>query len=153
MEFRALVAGGGTDGRVSFMAEQLNHTNAEIVYIDFSTTSISVAQLRIRIRKLYNVVWVRDWIEHISRSRIGLFDMTIALGVLHHLKSPQKGLRIINQAQYQYGGVELLVYGKYGRTGIYQIQRLLVAINDPGETLDNEIERAKLILKILPKNH
>ena len=153
MEFRTLVAGGGTDGGLSFMAEQLNHTNAEAVYIDFSATSISIARIIIRIRKLYNVVWVRDWIEHIPRLGMGIFDMIMAGGVLHHLKSPHKGLKIINQAQAEYGGAGLLVYGKYGRTGVYQIQELLRITNKQEEKLGDEIETAEILLKILPEGH
>ena len=39
-----IVAGGGTGGVAVFMGEQLNHTNGEIVYLDFSTASMHIAQ-------------------------------------------------------------------------------------------------------------
>ena len=45
-EFRTLIAGGGTDGGAPFMAEQLNHTNFEVVYLDFSYSSMEIAQYR-----------------------------------------------------------------------------------------------------------
>merc|ERR1719483_419352 len=34
--FRILIAGGGTGGVVTFLGELLNHTESEIVYLDFS---------------------------------------------------------------------------------------------------------------------
>ena len=48
--FRVLVAGGGVGSSTMFLAEQLNHTNAEIVYLDLSPASMAIAQQRAEIR-------------------------------------------------------------------------------------------------------
>ena len=40
--FRVIVAGGGTGRDTNYLAEQLNHTNAEIVYMDFSQNSMNI---------------------------------------------------------------------------------------------------------------
>ena len=152
-KFRTLIPGGGTDGGSPFMAEQLNHTNSEIVYVDFSKASMSIAQLRTKMRKSHNMVWVTDWLESIPRLGLGTFELVICTGVLHHLKNPQEGLNILNEVQSKYGGASLFVYGKYGRIGVYQIQALLRNINLPIETIDSELGNAKLVLKILPRKH
>ena len=112
------------------MAEQLNHTNSEVVYFDFSKSSMSIAQLKVRWRGNLKIVWVIDWIESIPRLGLGYFDFTVSTGVLHHLKKPQHGLRVVNDAQTEYGGAEFMLYGKYGRTSIYQIQELMRIINN-----------------------
>ena len=149
-----LVPGGGTKGGY-FMSEQLNHTqNSEIVYIDFSMTSMSIAQLKIKIRKTSNVVWVISWLEAIPLHGIGIFDYIFCTGVLHHLKDPQTGLRIIKNVQpTKGGGGAIMVYGKYGRAGIYQIQHLLRTTNEKEATMTEQILNAKKILDSLPNNH
>ena len=51
------------------------------------------------------------------------------------------------------GGLSLMVYGKYGRMGIYQIQDLLRIINKNEKTMLEELPNAKAVLKILPEYH
>ena len=135
------------------MAEQLNHTNSEIVYIDFSRASMSFAQKRILMRRCSKIVWVADWIENIPRLGLSKFDLVQCIGVLHHLKRPQMGLDILKERLVQNGGLSLMMYAKYGRTGVYQIQYLLGIINTHQKTMLIEIEEAKIILKMLPAYH
>ena len=40
---RALVAGGGTGDATIFLAEQLRHTDAQVVHLDMSSASIAIA--------------------------------------------------------------------------------------------------------------
>ena len=147
-----MIPGGGTRGEF-YLSEQLNHTkSSEIVYLDFSKTSMQIAQQQIKIRAIINVVWIRTWIENIPRHGLGVFDYVTCTGVLHHLKQPTNGLRIIKDVQPKnYGAAALMVYGKYGRTGIYQIQELLrIAIGKKIE-IQKEIFYTKHFLNILPK--
>ena len=90
------------------MAEQLNHTDSEVLYFDFSKTSMEIAQHRSKFRGGLKIVWVIDWIESIPRLGLGSFDLAVSTGVLHHLKSPQKGLKIVNDAQTPDGGAEFI---------------------------------------------
>ena len=135
------------------MAEQLNHTSSEAVYVDFSTASMSIAQARVVMRRSNKVVWVTDWIESIPRLGMGQFDFVACPGVLHHLKNSQNGLNILKDAQIRNGGSMLLVYGKYGRTGVYQIQHLLRIINIHRKIMNQELGNANHVLKVLPENH
>ena len=152
-EFRVLVPGGGTDGGVPFMAEQVNHTNSEVVYYDFSKTSMSFTQFRVKARGCLKVVWVIDWIESIPRLGLGKFDFSLSTGVLHHLKSPQIGLNIVNEAQLEHGGAEFMVYGKIGRAGVYLMQELLRVVNKEEQGISGEVKNAKSILSALPSFH
>ena len=145
--------GGGTDGGTTFMAEQLNHTNSEVVYFDFSKTSMEIAQHRAKFRGGLKIVWVIDWIESIPRLGLGSFDLAVSTGVLHHLKSPQRGLKIVNDAQTPDGGAEFMVYGTYGRTTIYWLQLALRMMNEQQQELDNDLKNAKHLLDILPPHH
>ena len=55
----------------------------------------------------------------------GHFDLIICVGVLHHLENPSDGLNKLNSVLKNDGFIFIMVYGKYGRTGIYQMQDLL----------------------------
>ena len=114
---------------------------------------MSYAQLKNQIRKTTNVVWIISWIESLPFLGLGNFDFVSCTGVLHHLKSPQNGLDIIKDVQVQYGGAGLMVYGKYGRTSVYQIQDLLRITNKNENSMIVEISNAKEVLKMLPKKH
>ena len=107
------------------MGEQLNHTNGEIVYLDVSAASIDIAQKRTKIRGLRNIIWVHNWIEGVRFLGMGSFEELQCSGVLHHIKFPSYGLNILKDTLTEYGGVGLMVYGKYGRTSVYQMQDLL----------------------------
>ena len=135
------------------MAEQFNHTKSEVVYFDFSRASMSIVQLKIKWRGNLKIVWVRDWIESIPRLGLGRFDFAVSTGVLHHLKSPKTGLRIVNDVQTEDGGAEFMLYGKVGRTSIYQIQEMLRIINNGIEDLEGELRNAKAVLNALPERN
>ena len=132
------------------MGEQLNHTNAEVFYVDFSTTSMAISKKRAMIRQLNNILWVNDWIESIPYLGMGYFDLIICTGVLHHIKHPSRGLRRLNEIQKENGGAVLMVYGKYGRTGVYYMQELMRLINKHENILHIEVSNAKRIIDVIP---
>ena len=151
--FRTISAGGGTDGGTLFMAEQLNHTDSEVIYLDFSDTSMSITQYKATMRQYLKIVWVLDWIESIPRLGLGRFDLAMSGGVLHHLKNPQKGLSVISDIQSPHGGAAFMVYGTYGRTSLYWMQHLLRSMNEKEHNIEKELKNANLVLEALPDNH
>ena len=70
--FRTLMAGGGTGTMALYMSESLNDTNAEIVYIDFSKTSLSISKRRAKYRNIANIIWINDWLEDVKRLGLGV---------------------------------------------------------------------------------
>ena len=148
------MAGGGTGGVTVFCGEQLNHTNAEIVYLDFSTTSMKIAQRRAQIRSLKNIIWVRSWIEDARFLGMGTFNELQCSGVLHHLKNPSFGLNILKDVLEPEGKMGLMVYAKYGRAAVYHMQHLMKMINSYATSeIDMELNNAKHALKVLPKHN
>ena len=112
--YRFMVAGGGTGGITVFNAEQLRHTNAEVVYFDFSSASMKISQIRARIRTLNNIIWIHSWIEEFRFLGLGLFKDFQCSGVLHHLKNPLYGLNVLKDQLTSDGGMNIMVYGLYG---------------------------------------
>ena len=147
-----MVAGGGTGGVTVFNGEQLRHTNAEIVYLDFSSASMKISQIRARIRKLENIIWIHSWIEEVRFLGLGLFKDFQCSGVLHHLKSPVYGLNILKDQLTSDGGINIMVYGLYGRSGVYQMQNLMKIINTSTNKIEKEIKNTNLTLSFIPEN-
>ena len=103
--YRLIVAGGGTGAVTLFYGEQLNHTNAEIVYLDFSSASMRISKQRARFRKIGNIIWILSWIEEVKYLGAGLFESSECSGVLHHMKSPIQGLKILKDVLISNGGM------------------------------------------------
>lgn len=148
--FRCLIAGGGTGDSTIYLAEQLKNKNAEIIYLDFSKSSMEVAQKRAEIRGLKNIKWINDSILNIPDLKLGKFDYINCTGVLHHLANPDEGLKNLKDSLKPTGGMGLMVHAKYGRTGVYQIQDLMKMVNKDAKTHVEEIMNGKLILDNLP---
>ena len=148
--FRALVAGGGTGDSTIFLAEQLRDTDAEIVHLDFSGASMSIAQQRAEIRGLQNIRWVHDSLLNLPTLDVGKFDYINCVGVLHHLADPDAGLKALLAVLKESGAMGLMVYATVGRTGVYQMQSLMKLINENEHAHAEQIDRTHQILGCLP---
>lgn len=127
--FRALVAGGGTGDATVFLAEQLRHTNAQVVHLDLSEASITIAMARAKIRGLTNITWVHDSLLNLPCLGLGSFDYINCSGVLHHLADPDEGFRALRGALRAGGAIGLMLYATTGRTAVYQMQALMRLVN------------------------
>ena len=147
------MAGGGTGSSSIVFAEQLNQTNGETVYLDFSKPSTAIAQRRARARSLCNIVWILSWIEGIKFLGLGYFDNIESAGVLHHLKNPLLGLDVLKDVSHLKGGMDLMVYAKIGRTAVYMLQDLMQIINQSTDLIAKQLYYCKDILRDIPKHH
>ena len=151
--FRVLVAGAGTGDAVIFHAEQLRDTNAQIVYLDFSKASMAIAKERAKIKGLKNIKWLNDSILNIPKLNIGKFDYINCVGVLHHLESPDEGFKALKSVLKPDGGMSIMVYAKYGRTGLYQVQTIMQMINEGEKTRQKEVNNGWEIVNALPSTN
>jgi hypothetical protein len=80
---------------------------------------------------------------------LGKFDYIDCCGVLHHLPDPAAGLAALCAALDEGGGLGLMVYGAYGRTGVYHLQQALRVLgrDDPPAA---KLDLARRLLKQLP---
>ncbi len=148
--FRCLVAGGGTGDAAIFLAEQLRDTNAEIVYLDMSAASRQVAEQRAQVRGLGNIQWITASLLDIPRLGLGTFDYINCSGVLHHLPEPKAGLRSLAGALRDDGALFLMLYGRYGRRGVYDLQEILRALFPDTLPARDRIDQARALLEQLP---
>ncbi len=151
--FRALVAGGGTGDTAIYLAEQLRHYDAEVVYLDMSAASRGVAEARARARKLNNIRWVTASIMELPGLGLGEFDYIECCGVLHHLESTEAGLQALNAVLKDDGAIFLMLYGKYGRRVVYDMQSLLRAYLPTGLSMQAKVDMTRQLLEALPKSN
>jgi len=125
--FRALVAGGGTGDATVMLAQQLADAcpAGEVVYLDLSQAAREVAEARVHARGLSNVSFHQASIAELPGLGLGLFDYIDCCGVLHHLPDPAEGLRTLAGLLAPDGGMGLMLYGRYGRRGVYEMQSML----------------------------
>jgi SAM-dependent methyltransferase len=148
--FRVLVAGGGTGDATIYLAEQFRDGEARIVHLDISARSMEIARERARVRGLDNIDWVAASVLDLPRLGLGRFDYINCSGVLHHLPDPDAGLAALESVLAEEGALGIMVYGKYGRTAVYQVQELLRLVNRGEEDMRAKIDNARAVLRILP---
>ena len=148
--FRTLVAGGGTGDAVLFLAEQLRDTDAKVVHLDVSRASTQIAQQRARVRRLSNIEWVVGSLLDLPKMELGKFDYINCYGVLHHLDDAAEGLASLQGVLNSDGAMCVMLYGKYARCGIYQMQELMGLIDSDEADMGVKLQDAKTILGNLP---
>ena len=79
------------------------------------------------------------------------FDLIISTGVLHHLASPEVGIRALSQCLRRDGAMALMLYAKYGRLGVDMLQALF---RDWGlDQSEASVRAVRELLKTLPSDH
>jgi SAM-dependent methyltransferase len=106
-----LDAGTGTGHRLIEAAAA--HPDCRFLAIDFSEVSLGIARANALKRDIRNVEFLQcDIVE--STSSLGVFDVVLVMGVLHHLSDPSRGLAHLVGNLSDNGILLLYVYGKIG---------------------------------------
>src|SRR6201989_1254729 len=142
--FRALVAGGGTGDACIMLAQQLadRRCPAEGVYLALSWASRQVCEARAKARGLRNVQFLTGSLLDLPTMNIGQFDYIDCTGVLHHLPDPAAGMKALVSVLQPEGGIGVMLYGEYGRTGVYTLQEMLRSLSPPPRASRSPISRA-----------
>jgi SAM-dependent methyltransferase len=150
--FRALVAGGGTGDACIMLAQQLadRRCPGEVVYLDISTASRQICEARAKARGLRNINFLTGSLLDLPSMPIGQFDYIDCTGVLHHLPDPAAGMRALASVLNPDGGMGVMLYGEYGRSGVYPLQELLRTLAPPSMALEDRIAMTKRLIRFLP---
>ncbi len=150
--FRALIAGGGTGDACIMLAQQLQDLKcpAEVVYLDISEASRAIAEARAKTRGLRNVRFHTASLLDLPSLGLGVFDYIDCTGVLHHLPDPQAGLHTLAGALAPEAGMGLMLYGEYGRSGVYPMQEMLRTLVPVGTDPAERLATAKRLIRFLP---
>lgn len=149
----ALIAGGGTGDATIMLAQQMTSLKrpGTVTWLDRSAAARRIAQARAEVRGLGNITWRQGSLLDLPASGLGPFDYIDCCGVLHHLPDPEAGLQALLSVLAPGGGIGLMVYAPYGRTGVYMMQdalrRLAPLDNPPPQRLDI----ARRVMRHLPE--
>ena len=113
-----LVAGCGTSQAAVYA---LREPDARVTAIDISESSLRYTRGLQHKYGLRNLDLHRLAIEEAGELERS-FDQIVCTGVLHHLPDPDIGLRSLRNVLAPRGAMHLMVYGTYGRAGIYMMQ-------------------------------
>jgi SAM-dependent methyltransferase len=152
--FRALVAGGGTGDAAIMLAQQLADSGGpgQVVYLDLSAAARQVAEARAEARGLGNLSFLTGSILELPDLGLERFDYVDCCGVLHHLDDPPAGLAALAAGLAEDGGLGVMVYGLYGRTGVYPAQEMLRQLGE-GLPLGDRVAQGRRLLAALPPSN
>jgi len=150
---RILIAGGGTGDSTIFLAEQMRHSDCEIVYLDMSQASMAVARERADMRGLENITWVHDSILNLPSLGLGPFDHISCSGVLMVLEDPDAGLKALESVLAEDGSMHIMVYAEYGRFAIYMMQNLLRLINHDTADTTQKLHNCRELMNSIHNQH
>ncbi len=150
-EFRndidVLVAGCGSNAAARYA---FNHPPARVTGIDLSATSLAHENFLKEKHGLNNLSLHQMRIEEVA-SLGKTFDFIDCSGVLHHLPDPVAGLRALGSVLKPEGTIAIMVYGQYGRTGVYMLQEMF-RLMGLGQS-EEDVAMVKQTLAALPKSH
>ena len=121
-------------------------------YLKKVETNMNIAKQRAVKRRLTNINWLHTSLLSLDEN-IGKFDYISCTGVLHHLDDPLLGLKTLKNLLNDAGAMGLMLYGEYGRTGVYQMQQLMKMINVNENQLADKVINTKKILANLPETN
>jgi SAM-dependent methyltransferase len=150
--FRALVAGGGTGDACIMLAQQLvdRRCPGEVVYLDLSTASRQICEARAKARGLRNIQFLTGSLLDLPTMNIGQFDYIDCTGVLHHLPDPTAGMQALASVLHNEGGMGVMLYGEYGRSGVYPLQQMLQTLAPLSMAIEDRLAMAKRLIRFLP---
>ncbi len=152
-EARILIAGEGTGDASIFLAEQLRGTNAEIIALDISEASQSIARARSEARQQTNIQHLHGSLLDVAEMDLGMFDYISCTGVLHHLPDPQAGLQALASVLKDDGAMGLMLYGEIARKAIYNMQALMRHFITDDMAPQKKVEACRAILQQMPKSN
>ena len=149
----ALVAGGGTGDATIMLAQQMTSLGrpGTVTWLDRSAAALTIARARADARRLTNIKWEQRSLLDLPGSGLGPFDYIDCCGVLHHLPDPAEGLRALLSVLAPGGGMGLMTYAPYGRTGVYMMQDVLRRLAPPDEMPQQRLDIARRVMKHLPE--
>ena len=116
-----LVAGCGTGSHVCVVEDYLN---AEILAVDISLASLAYAKRKTEELGFYNINFLQADIlqlKNLNRK----FDVIECIGVLHHMKDPVEGLKILLKVLKPNGFLKLGLYSQKARQHIIKIREFI----------------------------
>jgi len=143
-----LIAGCGTH-QAAYYAYK--NPDCKVIGIDISKKSLAHQEYLKSKHDLKNLTLENLDILDINDSFSDRFDLIVSTGVIHHIADNEKALKKLKSCLKSYGRINLMVYGKYPRIGIYMLQEVFKILKL--EVNDHGLDMVKHILSNIPEWH
>ena len=116
-----LIAGCGTGKQ---LVEAISYNNSNVVGVDLSLTSLAYAIRKIDEIGYKNIEFLQGDILHLKDLK-RKFDVIECVGVLHHMKDPLAGLKVLLDILKPHGFLKLGLYSEISRQHIVGIKEFI----------------------------
>jgi len=117
-----LVAGCGT-GREALSIATI-YSNSKISAVDLSLKSLAYGSMKAKNDQIENIEFIHSDILKLS-SLEKSFDIISSCGVLHHMESPHKGLKILTSLLNDNGLIKIALYSSFARESLKEIKEFI----------------------------
>lgn len=142
-----LCAGCGTN-QAAYYASR--NSNWNVVGIDLSESSLAHQEKLKKKHNLRNLTLKKLNLTQINSLELS-FDFITSTGVLHHMPDPDVGLKSLAGVLRPEGIMNLMVYGKSLRLGIYVLQEAFRLMGL--QQIKHDVDLIKNIIQTLPNDH
>ena len=118
---KILVAGCGTGQHVCIVKDYLN---SNILAIDLSLSSLAYAKRKTDELGFGNIEYLNTDILELNKLT-KKFDVIECIGVLHHMKEPMKGLKILLNLLEPHGVIKLGLYSEKARQHVVKVREFI----------------------------
>jgi len=117
--------------------------DSDILAIDLSMRSLSYASIKAKENNIKNIEFLNADILDLQKLE-RKFDIISSCGVLHHMESPEKGLRTLSGILKNNGFIKLAFYSSYARKGLIKLREYIDEKN-----LTNDIKDLRKLRKLI----
>ncbi len=136
-----LIAGCGTGNH---LISASNYNNANILGVDLSLASLAFAKRKVEELGSKNIKFLHGDILQLKKLN-KKFDIIESSGVLHHMKDPIAGLKVLTDILEPHGYLKLGLYSKTARKGVTKIREFIKQKNLKNTSEDIKIFRKEII--------
>jgi SAM-dependent methyltransferase len=137
---------GGTLGAAT------TQPDVQFTAVDINRVALAEAATRARQLGLKNIRFQEVDLTTLADLDVpeGGYDVIVSSGVLHHLASPEEGLRQLRRVLAPHGVISLMVYGTHGREPLYRMVRAIDLLIPRDRPIAERLAVARTLAREMP---
>jgi SAM-dependent methyltransferase len=126
--------------------------HVQFTAIDINRIALAEAAAKARQLELKNIRFQEVDLSTLHGLEVpdGGYDAIVSSGVLHHLASPEEGLRQLRRILAPHGVISLMVYGTSGREPLYRLVRAIDLLIPRDRPIEERLAVARTLVREMP---